>query len=166
MDRETVRSRFWVSTLTKHMGISPTSGFLTVAFRLVMPNEGLDTSSFTSAQTLFQTLYVPNGSLPMNVSICLIPGIVRWDGRPTNYLEEGLATWYQNNRLPEAVYREGEYAVAQELVEPVMEELTHAVKRVRLERNLRIGEITPNVLRGYCPGIGEDVLKRLCQPFQ
>ena len=82
----------------------------------------------------------------------------RVDGRPTNYLEEGLATWYQNSRLPEAESREGEYAVAQELVEPVLEELAPAVKRIRLECNLRIGEITPNVLRGYCPGIGEDVL--------
>ena len=88
------------------------------------------------------------------------------DGRPTNMLEEGLATWYQNSRVPEAEWREGVYAAAEDLVRPLMEQLPSAVKRIRRERNLRIGKFTPKVLRDYCSGFHDDTLQRLCQPFQ
>ena len=47
-----------------------------------------------------------------------------------------------------------------------MEEFPDAVKRIRQERGLRIGEITPGVLRTYCPGFSDDTLQKLCQPFQ
>ena len=88
------------------------------------------------------------------------------DGRPTNMLEEGLATWYQNSRVPEAEYHEGVYAVAEDLVRPLMEELPLAVKRIRRERGLRIGEIDPDVLQAYCSGFSEETLLKLCQPFR
>ena len=88
------------------------------------------------------------------------------DGRPTNMLEEGLATWYQNSRVPEAEFHEGLYAVAEDLVRPLMGELPGAVKRIRQERRLRIGEIPPDVLRAYCPGMSEDTSSQICQPFQ
>ena len=88
------------------------------------------------------------------------------DGRPTNWLEEGLATWYQNTRVPEAEFHDGSYAVAEDLVEPLIEELTNAVKSIRLEQQSRVGEITPDILRAYCPGLGEDLLQKLCQPFR
>ena len=88
------------------------------------------------------------------------------DGRPTNWLEEGLAAWYQNIRVPEAEYHEGPYAVAEELVRPLMDELPHAVKRIRRELRLRIGDISPAVLRAYCPGFTEETSLKLCQPFQ
>ena len=91
------------------------------------------------------------------------PGV---DGRPTNMLEEGLATWYQNDRVPEAEYHEGLYAISEDLVRPLMGQLPSAVKRIRRERRLRIGEFTPKVLWDYCPGFDEDTLQRLCQPFQ
>ena len=96
----------------------------------------------------------------------LDPWNQRVDGRPTNLLEEGLATWYQNSRVPEAEWHEGLYAAAEDLVRPLMEQLPSAVKRIRRERNLRIGKFTPKVLQDYCPGFDEDTLQRLCQPFQ
>ena len=87
------------------------------------------------------------------------------DGPPTNILEEGVAAWYQNSRVPEAEWHEGVYVAAEGLVGPLMEQLPTAVKLIRRERNLRIGEFTPKVLRDYCPGVHEDILQKLCQPF-
>ena len=89
----------------------------------------------------------------------------RVDGRPTNYLEEGLATCYQNSRVSEAVCHEGEYAVAEGLTNPIFEPLAQAVKRIRLEQQMRIGEITPNVLLAYCPTAIKEVALELCKPF-
>ena len=87
------------------------------------------------------------------------------DGRPTNMLGEGLATWYQNSRVPEAESHEGLYAVAEDLVKPLMNALPAAIKRIRQELKLRIGETTPDALRDYCPGMSEETLRKLCQPF-
>ena len=96
----------------------------------------------------------------------LDPWNQRVDGRPTNWLEEGLASWYQNNRVPEAASREGSYTVAEGLVSPLMRCLPIAVRRIRQERRMRIGEITPDVLQDYCLGAREEVLQHLCEPFQ
>ena len=95
----------------------------------------------------------------------LDPWNQRVDGRPTNWLEEGLASWYQNYRVPEAASREGSYAVAESLVTPLMESLPSIVKRIRKEQNLRIGEITPDALSEYLLGASLDMLRRLCEPF-
>ena len=96
----------------------------------------------------------------------LDPWSRRVDGRPTNWLEEGLAAWYQNTRVPEAEWHEGSYTAAEALVRPLMEDFSLAVKRIRRERRMRIGEFTPEVLRDYCPGFQMETLQRLCQPFQ
>ena len=96
----------------------------------------------------------------------LDPWSPRVDGRPTNWLEEGLAAWYQNTRVPEAEWHEGSYTAAEALVRPLMEDLSSAVKRIRRERRIRIGEFTHEVLRDYCPGFQMETLQRLCQPFQ
>ena len=87
------------------------------------------------------------------------------DGRKANWLEEGLAAWYQNSRVPEEEYHEGLYADAEELVRPLMDELPDAIKRIRQERGLRIGEIPPDILRVYCSGMSEEASWKLCQPF-
>ena len=96
----------------------------------------------------------------------LDPWNLKVDGRPTNMLEEGLAAWYQNTRVPEAASHEGQYALAEELVRPLIGELPRAVKRIRLEQQLRVSEITPDVLRAHCPGFSYETLWQLCQPFQ
>ena len=88
------------------------------------------------------------------------------DGRSASWLEEGLAAWFQNSRVPEAEWHEGQYTLAEDLVSPLMEELPNAVKLIRQERGLRISETTPDVLRGYCSGMSEDVSQKLCRPFQ
>ena len=87
------------------------------------------------------------------------------DGRPTNWLEEGLAAWFQNTRVPEAAYQEGLYADAQALVEPFIGELQPAIRRTRMERRLRIGGFTPVVLSEYCPGLPAEQVDKLCRPF-
>lgn len=95
----------------------------------------------------------------------LDPWNLRVDGRPASWLEEGLATWYQNTRVPEAECHEGLYAVAEDLIRPLMAYLPGAVRSIRQERKLRISEIIPDVLRSYCPGISNQTSWRLCQPF-
>ena len=80
-------------------------------------------------------------------------------------LEEGLATWYQNSRVPEAEFHEGLYATAEDLVGPLMNDLPHAIKRIRRGLRLRIGELTPDVLRDHCPRMSEETSWELCQPF-
>ena len=94
----------------------------------------------------------------------LDPWNLNTDG-PTNCLEEGLAHWYQNSRVSEAVSHEGQYAVAEEFVASLMDKLPQAVKRIRLEQQIRISEITPDVLRAYCPTISKEVALELCKPF-
>ena len=95
----------------------------------------------------------------------LDPWNPRVDGGATNMLEEGLATWYQNSRVPEAEYHEGLYAAAEDLVRPLVGELPSAVKHIRRERRVRISDFTTEMLQDYCPGFHEDTLQRLCQPF-
>ena len=87
------------------------------------------------------------------------------DGRSTNYLEEGLATWYQNSRVPEAESHEGQYAVAESLVGSLMGELSLAVKQIRQEHQVRIGEITPEAIKSYRPELSQETLKKLCRTF-
>ena len=96
----------------------------------------------------------------------LDPWIETVDGRPANWLEEGLASWYQNSRVPEAECHEGLYADAEGLVEPLTNELTQAVRRIRAERRLRISAITPDVLHDYCPNMSSETARELCKPFQ
>ena len=96
----------------------------------------------------------------------LDPWNERVDGRPANWLEEGLAAWFQNRHVPEAEYHEGQYALAENLVLPLMDELPNAVKLIRGERRLRISAITPDVLREYCPRFNDETLLKLCQPFR
>ena len=95
----------------------------------------------------------------------LDPWNERVDGRPASWLEEGLAAWYQNDRVPEAEWHESSYALAEDLVESLMDVLPQAVKRIRKERSLRISEFTPDVLLAYCPGLSEETLLNLCRPF-
>lgn len=88
------------------------------------------------------------------------------DGGTTNILEEGLASWYQNTRVPEAEHHEGQYAMAELLVKQWIRQLAPAVKRIRSEQGLRIGECTPHVLGHYVPELDEQTLQKLCQPFR
>ena len=95
----------------------------------------------------------------------LDPWNERVDGRATSWLEEGLAAWYQNSRVPEAAWRHGRYGAAEALVEPLLREYPEAVKNIRQDLGLRLGEFNPDVIRDYCPSIDEKALQQLCRPF-
>ena len=83
---------------------------------------------------------------------------------PTNVLEEGLATWYQNKNVPRQLARkfadgEGPYAEAETLVKPFMDTLPGAIRRIRKEGRWAIGDIPANVLIQYCPELGSKAYK-------
>ena len=88
------------------------------------------------------------------------------EGCSTNWLEEGLATWYQNSNVPERKCHEDRYAKAEELVRPLKDHLPEAITRIRQEQRLRMGEIPSDSLRDYCPGMSEETARKLCQRFK
>ena len=92
----------------------------------------------------------------------LDPWNLRVDGRPTNMLEEGLATWYQNSRVPEAESHEGLYAAAEDLVRPLMGELPSAIKRIRRDRRLAHWRIHLPTSYGIT---AQSSTKRRCRDF-
>ncbi len=94
------------------------------------------------------------------------PWCPKIEGRTTNVLEEGLATWFQNDRVPDAACHEGPYATAEKLVEPLMPEMAEAVNRNRREYKIRIGEMTPDGLFANCPGMDRDIYQKLCETFK
>ena len=91
---------------------------------------------------------------------------------PTNYLEEGLATWFQNEKVKEYEgYRYDPWAEAQKRVEPWLDALPRGLKRFReKQRSLRlkgmtstkIGDIRFEVLRRYCNEIDESGKSLVC----
>lgn len=93
---------------------------------------------------------------------------------PTNYLEEGLATWFQNDRVKEYEgCRYDPWAEAQKRVEPWLDVLPRGLKRFReRQRRLRlkgvtstkIGDIRFEVLRRYCTELDERG-ESLVRPF-
>ena len=86
------------------------------------------------------------------------------DGRTTNWLEEGLAAWYQNNSVPEAESHEGSYAVAEDLVKPLMDALPDAIN-VSAKNYISASRYHADVLRDYCQEMSEENSWKLCQPF-
>ena len=151
--------------IDRSQGKPPHLWFQIPASRRTMPRGAPDTSLSGWDQMHLQTRSGPGGSLPTSVFHLLDPWNEKVDERPANWLEEGLASWYQNSCVPEAEHHEGLYAAAEHLVKPLVDNLPNAVKRIRLERRLRISEITPDILRDYCPGFSEEMLRELCQPF-
>ena len=95
----------------------------------------------------------------------LDPWCPKIEGRTANVLEEVLATWFQNDRVSEAACHEEPYATAEKLVKPLIPKLTEAVKRIRVYRKKRIGEITHDVLCADYPELTRDISAELCQPF-
>ena len=92
----------------------------------------------------------------------------------TTILEEGLATWYQNEEsFHEPIVRRyiksnnqhrENYAEAERLVCDTVPQLLQAVKAIR-QRQIRIGEINTDILAPYLPNVACDTVERLCQKF-
>ena len=73
---------------------------------------------------------------------------------PTNVLEEGLATYHQNDKVPRKCVISKCYVDAESLVKSFMKTLPDAIKRLRKECSVAIGDITEDVLIQYCPEVG------------
>ena len=95
------------------------------------------------------------------------PWNTKREGRRSNYLEEGLATWYQNTIIQDIPNTLPQYVEARSLVEPHMPELATTIKHLRANRNIRIGDINdPDLLLDRCSEIDTKVAERLCQRFE
>ena len=89
-------------------------------------------------------------------------------GRSTNYLEEGLATWFQDTYAPlkETTYKQSKhYALAKNLVENLMTDqlIPKAVRNIRAN-GVRIGAISPETLVTHCPETTGNA-ESLCSEF-
>ena len=91
----------------------------------------------------------------------------------TNFLEEGLATWFQNeSRFHDDTVRQyiarntktTIYDAAKDLVLRCMPQITTAVKEIR-ESGKRIREISPDVLATRLPHVDMKTVERLCVTF-
>ena len=95
----------------------------------------------------------------------------------SNFLEEGLACWYQNepafhNLIVRKYIKSNtkkphpHYVEAKALVRELMPKgLAEAVCGIR-NRSVRIGQICPDMLAEYFPRIDPAKLERLCQKFK
>ncbi len=94
------------------------------------------------------------------------PWNLKREGRPSNYLEEGLATWYQNTIIQD-IHLDPPYDEAKSLVQPHMPQLAQTIKHLRTNHNLRIGDIDDHdlLLRNF-PEMDAKVAERLCQRFE
>ena len=79
---------------------------------------------------------------------------------PTNVLEEGLATWYQNKAVPVTFAPCEPYIEAERLVYPLMDELPAAIRLLR-KAGYRIGGLTAEQLQEVCPQILTIHLRRV-----
>lgn len=87
------------------------------------------------------------------------------EGRSTNVLEEGLATWYQNYKVKGGGQPCPPYAQAEALVKPHIDELVPAVKLIRTQRHWRLGEVPAPILSEYCPSLPANKASALCREF-
>lgn len=94
------------------------------------------------------------------------PWNIQAEGRQSNYLEEGIATWYQNTIIQNIPNNLPQYVKAKSLVEPHMPQLAQTIKHLRTNHNLRISAIDdPDHLLKHYPDIDTKVADRLCQRF-
>ena len=83
---------------------------------------------------------------------------------PTNVLEEGLATWYQNKAVPVPFATPEPYDEPERLVYPLMDELPAAIRGLR-RKGYRIGRLTAEQLQEACPHIQQDLAIKLTETF-
>lgn len=80
------------------------------------------------------------------------------------WLEEGLATWFQNTRVRD-IPAEGAYSEAEELVTKYLPNILCAVKDFRTTMKKPIRSMERNYLLENCAGMVEDDATKLCSPF-
>ena len=85
--------------------------------------------------------------------------------QPTNYLEEGLAAWYQDN-IVQGMPPDPPYTEAKSLVEPYMPDLAATIKHIRTHHKVRISAMDdPDILLRHCPEMDTKVAENLCRRF-
>ena len=95
------------------------------------------------------------------------PWNIETEGQPTNYLEEGLATWYQNTIIQNIPLDYPEQAKAKSLVESHMPNLATTIKHLRTNHNLRISAIdNPDLLLRHSRDMDTKIAEKLCQRFE
>ena len=92
---------------------------------------------------------------------------------PTNYLEEGLATWFQNCKVKQYNGpRWDPWVEAENRVKPWTDVLPERLKRFRAkqrelrlqgQRWIRLGDITDDVLSVYCREVNEQAKSLVCR---
>ena len=96
----------------------------------------------------------------------LDPWHIDAEGQPLNFLEEGIAAWYQDMRCPKYHNIDAPYVEAKSLVEPYMPALGNAVKHIRTQHKTRISAIDdPDLLLRHCPEMENLVAENLCRRF-
>ena len=86
---------------------------------------------------------------------------------PTNVLEEGIATWYQNNAVTRQFSEHsGKYVEAEKLILPLIDVLPDAIRFIRQKEGLPIGDITEDVLCEYCPQVSLEIAQHLTRQFE
>ena len=81
---------------------------------------------------------------------------------PTNFLEEGIATWFQNYKVDEKLVG-FVYGKAEWMVKGSIGSLAPAIKNIRHDYALRIGEIPPTVLADNCHGLPIYQAQMICE---
>ena len=92
----------------------------------------------------------------------------------TNNLEEGLATWFQDESkyhidevkryIERGIQHSHNYLLAKELVRRCIPHLTSAVKEIRIS-GVRIRDITAQVLAPHLPNVDSRTIEQLCERF-
>ncbi len=95
-------------------------------------------------------------------------------GGTANKLEEGLATWFQNeprfhddlvkNYIRREPTKSENYKQARKLVQACMPDLINAVNEIRSE-GIRISKITNDKLAFHLPKIDRQIINQLCTNF-
>lgn len=89
---------------------------------------------------------------------------------PTTFLEEGIATWFQNFKIrPDRFKTDEPWREAEALVQPFMENgyLKEIIRRLRLRREnpVRVCAITSELLDQHAPEIPTDIATQLTRAF-
>ena len=87
------------------------------------------------------------------------------EDRQTNFLEEGLAAWYQTTII-QNIPLDPPYDEAKSLVAPHMPDLSTTIRHLRTNHNLRISAINnPSLLLRHCQNLDTKAAINLCRPF-
>lgn len=184
---ESMFSRFTDSTIASHHPITLpeyTSYFLECLERLFGPRD----PSFTIVGVHISRdegpaiWYPPTGTkhiiVRLGCNVLANPTQARWQlaheclhlldparEDEVSFLEEGLATWFQNTVVREAQFREGNRAKAEELLVPFMETLPSYI-RIARSNGTRLADLDAHLLRENCHGMSIGDAQWLCAKYE